>query len=64
MSQQLTPEQQANLEAHFAMWRFHMWGKNLGSYIEIERKVDAGALTPFICPDKECDCHWRKELPA
>lgn len=51
------------IEARFAMWRFHMWHLNQGSYEEIEQKAATGKLNPFVCPQSDCDCHWRKEQP-
>lgn len=57
----LTPEELTLIQAHFAMWRFHLWSLNCGSYDEIEESVKRGLLTPFVCPRKDCDCHWRKD---
>lgn len=55
----LTPEQETVVQARFAMWRFHLWGLNYGSYNEIERQVKEKKLTPFVCPKVDCDCSWK-----
>jgi hypothetical protein len=58
---ELTPQQLTNLQFNFAAWRFHVWGKNLGSYEQIERKVAQGKLQMFTCPDAKCDCKYEKK---
>jgi hypothetical protein len=55
----ISTKQRTNLEAHFAMWRFHLWSNNLGSYNAIERKLKQGKLTPFVCPIIDCGCNWQ-----
>lgn len=56
----VTPEERTHIEFTFAHWRFHLWGKNIGSYNEIEQMVDEGKLKLFICPDAGCDCKFPK----
>jgi hypothetical protein len=47
--------------ALFAMWRFHMWLGGHGSYEAIHDKVRTGELRPFLCPDKDCQCRWKRD---
>jgi len=41
-------------EEAYPFWRFEMWRKGYGTYIDIERQVREGGLKPFInYPEKE-----------
>lgn len=43
----------------FAIWRFDMWLRGMGSFEEIHRKVERGELIPGVCPLPDCDCRWK-----
>jgi hypothetical protein len=45
----------------YGCWRFDMWFKGHGTYNEIERKVEAGELAPFHCPEPNCNCGWQHD---
>jgi hypothetical protein len=49
----------------FAMWRWDMWcSHDQGTYQDIHRKVEAGELTPGVCPRPGCECSWKHKEPS
>lgn len=60
MAAKLTDEQVTQWQTQFAMWRYHLWSNNFGSYKDIENKVERGELTPLVCPIENCDCNWQQ----